>query len=87
MDGLNEMPFKLKQASELNRFIHTYAHHRFMILVGSSYTALYGFRTALLQRLAARILKLLVNYLRAERPQVAREIYGDPQLKIWRKVR
>ncbi|HXV41626.1 MAG TPA: cyclic nucleotide-binding domain-containing protein, partial [Anaerolineae bacterium] len=84
MDGLNEMPFQAKTGPELNRFIHTYAHHRFIISCRvQDYTALYGFRTALLQRLAGEDIEaFLVNYLRAEQGRkVAREIYGDLQLE------
>ncbi len=84
MDGLNEMPFQAKTSPELNRFIQTFAHHRFIISCRmQDYTALYGFRTALLQRLAGEDIEaFLVNYLRAEQGRkVAREIYSDPQLE------
>ncbi|GIK40242.1 MAG: hypothetical protein BroJett011_40750 [Chloroflexota bacterium] len=84
MDGLNEMPFQTKTRPELNRFIQAYPHHRFIISCRvQDYTALYGFRTGLLQRLAGEDIEaFLVNYLRAEQGRrVAREIYSDPQLE------
>ncbi len=84
MDGLNEMPFQARTRPELNRFIRKYAQHRFVLSCRvQDYTALHGFRTALLQRLAGEDIEaFLVNYLRAEQGRkVAREIYSDPQLE------
>lgn len=84
LDGLNEMPAQPQTRPELNGFIRRYAHHRFMLSCRvQDYTALYGFRTALLQRLSGEDIEaFLVNYLRAEKGrQVAREIYSDPQLE------
>ncbi len=84
MDGLNEMPYQTKTRLELNRFIQKYPQHRFIISCRvQDYTAMYGFRTALLQRLAGEDIEaFLVNYLRAEQGRkVAQEIYSDPQLE------
>lgn len=84
MDGLNEMPFQDKTGQELNRFIRKYSRHRFILSCrAQDYTALYNFRTALLQRLGGQDIEVfLVNYLQAEQGRrVAREIYSDPQLE------
>ncbi len=84
MDGLNEMPFQDKTGVELNRFIHEYGQHRFLLTCRvQDYTPLYNFRTAMLQRLRGEDIEtFLVNYLSAEQGRrVAREIYSDPQLE------
>jgi CRP-like cAMP-binding protein len=53
LDGLNELPFPDRTRVELSRFIQTYAFHRFVLSCRlQDYTALQGFRTAVLQRLA-----------------------------------
>lgn len=84
MDGLNEMPTPEQTRHKLSRFIGQYGQHRFILACRSQdYTALHGFRTAMLQRLSGvDIEAFLVNYLRAELGRkVAREIYNDPQLE------
>lgn len=84
LDGLNEMPFQDTTRPELKRFIQKYGHHRFVLSCRvEDYSALLGFRTAILQRLAGEDIEaFLVNYLRADRGRkVAREIYSDPQLE------
>ena len=84
LDGLNEMPFQDKTTPELNRFIRKFGRHRFILSCRSQdYTALYHFRTAMLQRLNGEdIESFLVNYLRSEKGRkVAKEIYSDPQLE------
>ncbi len=84
LDGLNEMTAHADSRLELNRFIHQYAQHRFVLSCrAQDYATLHGFRTAMLQRLAKEDIEtFLVNYLRAEQGrQVAREIYNDPQLE------
>jgi CRP-like cAMP-binding protein len=84
MDGLNEMPFQHNTRPELNFFIRKYGHFQFVLSCRTQdYTALQGFRTAMLQRLAGEdIESFLVNYLRAEQGRkVAKEIYSDPQLE------
>ncbi len=84
LDGLNEMPFPNQTRPELKRFIDKYDQHRFILSCRvQDYTALLGFRTAVLERLAGEDIEaFLVNYLRAEQGRrVAREIYSDPQLE------
>jgi CRP-like cAMP-binding protein/Tfp pilus assembly protein PilF len=84
MDGLNEMPSPATTALELNRFINQYTQHRYIISCRlQDYTALYGFRIALLQRLSGEDIEtFLVNYLRPEQGRkVAHEIYSDSQLE------
>ncbi|MEM7343193.1 MAG: cyclic nucleotide-binding domain-containing protein, partial [Chloroflexota bacterium] len=84
LDGLNEMPFQDKTRPELNRFIQKYVQHRFILSCRiQDYSALYNFRTAMLQRLAGEDIEaFLVNYLRAEQGRkVATAIYSDPQLQ------
>ncbi len=84
MDGLNEMPFQHNTRPELNYFIRKYGHYQFILSCRmQDYTALQGFRTAMLQRLAGEDIEaFLVNYLRAEQGrQVAKEIYSDTQLE------
>ncbi len=84
MDGLNELPAQNETRQELNRFIQQYNQHRFVFSCrAQDYTALQGFRTAMLQRLSGEDIEaFLVNYLHAEQGRnVAREIYSDPQLE------
>jgi CRP-like cAMP-binding protein len=84
MDGLNEMPAPEQTRHKLSRFIGQYGQHRFILSCRSQdYTALHGFRTAMLQRLSGEDIEaFLVNYLSAELGRkVAREIYSDPQLE------
>ena len=84
MDGLNELPSQDQARQELNRFIHQYPQHRFVLTCRTQdYGTLQGFRTAMLQRLSGEDIEtFLVNYLQAERGRnVAREIYSDPQLE------
>ena len=84
MDGLNEMPYQDRTRPELNRFIRQYGQHRFILSCrAQDYTALYNFRTAMLQRLSGEDIEtFLVNYLRAEQGRrVAKEIYSDSQLE------
>jgi CRP-like cAMP-binding protein/Tfp pilus assembly protein PilF len=84
MDGLNEMPFQHNTRPVLNHFIRKYSQHQFILSCRmQDYTALHGFRTAMLQRLAGEDIEaFLVNYLRAEQGRkVAKEIYSDPQLE------
>jgi CRP-like cAMP-binding protein len=84
MDGLNEMPFQHNTRPELNYFIRKYGQYQFILSCRmQDYTALQGFRTAMLQRLAGEDIEaFLVNYLRAEQGRkVAKEIYSDPQLE------
>jgi len=84
MDGLNELAGQEETRQELNRFIQQYDQHRFIFSCRSQdYTALQGFRTAMLQRLSGEDIEaFLVNYLQAEHGRnVAREIYNDPQLE------
>jgi CRP-like cAMP-binding protein/tetratricopeptide (TPR) repeat protein len=84
MDGLNEMPSQAITRERLQQFINKYGEHRYVLSCRSQdYTAIGGFRTAVLQRLSSEdIESFLVNYLRADRGRkVAREIFSDPQLE------
>ncbi len=84
LDGLNEIPTQTETRTELNRFIHQYPQHRFVLSCRmQDYATWHGFRTAMLQRLSGEDIEtFLVNYLRAEQGRkVAREIYNDPQLE------
>ncbi|MCB0212503.1 MAG: cyclic nucleotide-binding domain-containing protein, partial [Anaerolineae bacterium] len=83
-DGLNEMPSPDKTRLLLNDFIRQYGQHRFVLSCrAQDYSALQGFRTAMLNRLSGEDIEAyLVNYLQAEQGRkVAREIYSDPQLE------
>ncbi len=84
LDGLNEIPAQESLRAELSRFIRDNFQHQFVLSCRvQDYTALQGFRTAMLQRLAGEDIEaFLVNYLRAEQGRkIAREIYSDPQLE------
>ncbi|MCB0224475.1 MAG: cyclic nucleotide-binding domain-containing protein, partial [Anaerolineae bacterium] len=84
LDGLNEMPSPDQTRPILNDFIRRYGQHRFILSCrAQDYSALQGFRTAMLNRLSGEDIEAyLVNYLRAEQGRkVAREIYSDPQLE------
>ena len=84
MDGLNEMGSQPEVRRDLNRFIHEYANHRFVLACRvQQYVPIARFRTAMLQRLAGEdIENFLTKYLGSERGRrVAREIYSDPQLE------
>lgn len=83
-DGLNEMPHPDQTRPKLNNFIRKYNQHRFILSCrAQDYSALRGFRTAMLNRLSGEDIETyLVNYLRAEQGRrVAREIYSDTQLE------
>jgi CRP-like cAMP-binding protein/Flp pilus assembly protein TadD len=84
MDGLNEIGTQAEVRHDLNRFIHEYARHRFVITCRAQhYLPIAGFRTIMLQRLAnSDIEGFLARYLGVDRGRrVAREIYGHPQLE------
>ncbi len=84
MDGLNEMGNHPEVRRDLNRFIHEYSHHRFVMACRvQQYVPIARFRTAMLQRLSGdNIENFLTRYLGADRGRrVAREIYSDPQLE------
>jgi predicted NACHT family NTPase len=84
MDGLNEMPAQAETREYLQNFVNKYSQHRYILSCRSQdYSAIGGFRTAVLQRLSSEDIEtFLVNYLRADRGRkVAREIFSDPQLE------
>ena len=84
MDGLNEMGSQPEVRHDLNRFVHEYSRHRFVMACRvQHYVPIARFRTAMLQRLAGDdIENFLARYLGIDRGRrVAREIYGDPQLE------
>jgi CRP-like cAMP-binding protein len=84
MDGLNEIGTQAEVRHDLNRFIHEFARHRFVITCRvQHYVPIARFRTAMLQRLTGNDIEgFLAKYLGVDRGRrVAREIYGDPQLE------
>ena len=84
MDGLNEMGSQLGVRHDLNRFIHEYSHHQFVLACRvQHYVPIARFRTAMLLRLAGGdIEEFLAKYLGVDQGRrVAREIYSDPQLE------
>ena len=84
MDGLNEMGSQPGLRHDLNRFVHEYSHHQFVLACRvQHYVPIARFRTAMLQRLAGDdIEEFLAKYLGVDQGRrVAREIYSDPQLE------
>ena len=84
MDGLNEIGTQAEVRHDLNRFIHEFSRHRFVIACRvQHYVPIARFRTAMLQRLTGSDIEgFLARYLGVDRGRrVAREIYGDPQLE------
>jgi CRP-like cAMP-binding protein/Flp pilus assembly protein TadD len=84
MDGLNEIGTQAEVRHDLNRFIHEFSRHRFVIACRvQHYVPIARFRTAMLQRLTGSDIEVfLARYLGVDRGRrVAREIYGDPQLE------
>jgi CRP-like cAMP-binding protein/tetratricopeptide (TPR) repeat protein len=84
MDGLNEIGTQAEVRQDLNRFIHEFSRHRFVMACRvQHYAPIAGVRTAMLQQLDGNDIEaFLARYLGADQGRrVAREINGDPQLE------